>query len=146
MKSRAIAYARALFGGGNPAIVQQYEQTAAELTPTQIAPASRAFPWPMRVLGQQLLNPVLPGTGGEAPPVGRWGGNQYLGPAMVPMPASSPAYTAAYGIRNLYGPGFANVPKQSPTPSVSIAPAGAPNIVTTKAALDPALVRYINQS
>ena len=142
-----IAYARALFGGGNPAIAQQWTQSAS-LTPSQITPAPGAFPWPMvGILGQQLNHPIMPYSGAIGAPVGRWGGNQYLGPEQVPMPASSPAYTAVQtGIRNIYGPGFANVPGQSPSPATSIAPAGNPNLVTTQIALNPAFAAYINQS
>lgn len=142
-----VAFARALFGGGSPLVAQQW-LNSGPLTPTQIAPAPGTYPWPMQgVLGQQLLHPIMPYAGAIGAPVGRWGGNQYLGPEQITYPATNPAYFASQtGIRNVYGPGFANVPGQGPQPATSQAPSGAPNVLTTHAALNPAFATYINQS
>lgn len=144
-----IAYARALFGAGNPAIAQQWAD-GAEQNPDQIAPAPGAFPWPMRgILGQQLLHPILPDSGAVGASVGRWGGNQTLGPTHVRQPAISPAYTASLNpIRNVYGsygsaPG--TVPAYAPV-SIGQQFAGAPNLLQPQAALSPEIVSYLNQS
>jgi hypothetical protein len=140
-----VAYARALFGGGNPAIAQQWSDGARQ-NPDQIAPAPGAFPWPMLgILGQQLLHPELPNSGSVGPAVGRWGGNQSLGPAQVTAPAISPAYSSLAPIRNLYGPGDYRVPTYVPV-AIGQQYAGAPGILASQAALSPELTAYLNQS
>ena len=142
---RIVAYAKALFGGGSPNIATQ-AKSAAPLTPTQIRPAPGAFPWPMTgILGNQLTHPIMPYSGAIGAPVGRWGGNQYLGPEQVAQPATNPAYYASQvGIRNIYGPGFANVPSQGPIPQTTIHHSNNPKIMTPKIALNKAFVDYIN--
>lgn len=141
-----VAWGRALFGGGNPAIAQQWAD-AAPSNPDQIAPAPGAFPWAYDGPGQQqLIHPLMPHSGALSAPVGRWGGNQSLGPDQVIQPAISPVYAGIGGVRNVYAYRYYNVPKQAPSPGNNPQYAGAPNSLAPVASLSPELVKYLNQS
>lgn len=89
-------------------------------------------PWPAVVFVdvQKRPNPLLPQQGSIGAPIGRWGGNQALGPQEVISPVPSPARIAnTRGVRNIYGAGFANVPQIGQTPVANPAYAGAPYIL-----------------